>query len=177
MKQFLIGAAMYIIGVAVGGLIVYSRMKKKQEEPVGEVITYDEIMRRKEEEGEAVPPIDIQAVENSSYAEYSRRTAAKTDTQTADIFVIEPDEFNLEYDSAYSFLYFADGVITDDEDGGVVDENGRKRLFGDIDIPSHFGEYDDDSVYIRNNFLRADMEILRSEKLYFEGDEECTDVT
>lgn len=73
-------------------------------------------------------------------------------------YVIPPVEFATEddYDVAY-LTYYADGVLTDAQDYPVenVDE-----LVG-LDSLNHFGEYEDDSVHVRNEAMRCDFEICR----------------
>lgn len=69
--------------------------------------------------------------------------------------VIHPDDFGmLDYDTITLTLYF-DGVVADDNDF-VVDGD----ILGD-DWKNHFGEFEPDAVYVRNDILKADYEILR----------------
>lgn len=78
--------------------------------------------------------------------------------------IIPPDEFGDEETYAQiSLLYYADGVLADEQDHPF-------RSYDVIckDFEEHFGEYEDDSVYIRNDRLRTYYEILRSEKTYEE---------
>lgn len=80
-------------------------------------------------------------------------------------YVITPEEFR-EFDdyTIISFMYYADGVLADEQDEKVEDiESSVGEDFAD-----HFGEYDDDSVYIRNDRLKVDYGILRSQRLYSE---------
>ena len=80
-------------------------------------------------------------------------------------YVISPEEFGdiEEYDTI-SLTYYADQVLTDDCDeviGNVDDIVG-------IDSLDHFGEYEDDSVFVRNDRLRTDYEILQDTRNYFD---------
>lgn len=74
------------------------------------------------------------------------------------IYVISPQEFGeiSEYEKI-SLMYYADGVVTDDE-REIVDD--WADLIGP-DFMTHFGEYEDDSVFVRNTVLKADYEILK----------------
>lgn len=55
-----------------------------------------------------------------------------------------------------SLTYFADGVLAD-ECGEIVDD--VEEIIGDgLD---HFGEYEDDSVFVRSDAKRCDYEILK----------------
>lgn len=80
-------------------------------------------------------------------------------------YVISPEEFG-EFDeyTKHSLTYYADGVICDDTDH-PLDEDDPIVL---IDPESHFGEYEDDSVFVRDDMRKSDYEILRSLKTYTE---------
>ena len=72
-------------------------------------------------------------------------------------YVISPDEFGeLDEYEAVSLNYYADGVLTDDWDNVIEDVDG---IVGK-DSLTHFGEYEEDSVFVRNDNLKTDYEIL-----------------
>lgn len=78
-------------------------------------------------------------------------------------YVISPDEFDtLDDYETQSLDYFDDGVLADNI-GNVVEDIdsmvGRDSL-------THFGEYEDDAVHVRNDALRCDFEILRDLRNY-----------
>jgi hypothetical protein len=77
--------------------------------------------------------------------------------------IISPDEFG-EYDDyvTVSLTYYDDGVLADDIDELVEDVD---EVVG-MDFFSHFGEYEDDSVFVRNDRLRCDYEILLDHRRY-----------
>lgn len=80
-------------------------------------------------------------------------------------YVISPDEFGeMDEYSKISLMYYADGVLCDDMDQLVdnIDE-----IVG-ADFADHFGEYEDDSVFVRNDARKCDYEILRSLRTYEE---------
>lgn len=73
-------------------------------------------------------------------------------------YVISPVEFDtLDDYEVYTLMYYADGVLAD-ETGNVIEDVegmvGRDSL-------NHFGEYEDDSVHVRNDAQQCDFEILR----------------
>lgn len=79
-------------------------------------------------------------------------------------YIISPEEFDgLDGYTPVSLVYFDDGVLSDDL-GIIVDD--VDEIIGDA--LSHFGEYEDDSVYVRNDAKRCDYEILRDERTYDE---------
>lgn len=75
-------------------------------------------------------------------------------------YVIDPWDFGGEdgYDTI-TLNYYADGVLTDDDDNVIEDEE-----IDDIvgkDFAEHFGEYEKDCVCVRNDRLKVDYEICR----------------
>ena len=80
-------------------------------------------------------------------------------------YIIRPDEFG-EYDDydAISLTYYADHILTD-EDDEIVEDIEDKIGF---DALSHFGEYEEDSVFVRNDRIKCDYEILLDQRKYSE---------
>lgn len=78
-------------------------------------------------------------------------------------YVISPDEFGeFEEYSQISLTYYSDGVLADDADDlmdDIADTVGS-------DFASHFGDYEEDSVFIRNDRFKCDYEILRDNRAY-----------
>lgn len=79
-------------------------------------------------------------------------------------YVISPDDYgeNDNYTQISLVYYAGDGVLADDEDEVVED---IEDTVGE-DFAEHFGEYEDDSVFIRNDRLRCDYEILRDNRSF-----------
>ena len=63
-----------------------------------------------------------------------------------------------------SLTYYSDGVLTDEYDNPIED---IERLVGS-DALTHFGEYEDDSVFVRNDDLKTDFEILKDYAKYYD---------
>ena len=78
-------------------------------------------------------------------------------------YVITPEAFAEyeEYDTV-SLTYYDDGVLADEDDNIIEDVEG---MVG-VDSLTHFGEYEDDSVYVRNDRYKCDYEILRDQRKY-----------
>ena len=86
-------------------------------------------------------------------------------TVTDGPFVISPDEFGEDPNyQTVSLTLYEDGVLTDDYDDIVVDVDD---LVGEESL-THFGEYEDDSVFVRNESMQTDFEILRDLRTYKE---------
>lgn len=88
----------------------------------------------------------------------------KEEFKMPDIYVIPPDEFDECGYETVSLLYHTDGVVSD-EFGEIVE---YEKLIGD-DFMNHYGEYEEDSVFIRNDKLKTDYEILKDYRSYAES--------
>lgn len=82
-------------------------------------------------------------------------------------YVISPDEFGEKdgYENV-TLTYYADGVLTDYFDN-VISNIDEVVGFDSLD---HFGEYEDDAVFVRNEKMETDYEILRDLRDFNESD-------
>lgn len=81
-------------------------------------------------------------------------------------YVIAPYDFGeLDDYSTFELTYYADGVL-EDEDYNIV--NDVKDLLGPKALTT-FGEYEDDAVFVRNEELQADFQILKDYRTYAEA--------
>lgn len=98
-----------------------------------------------------------------------------------DYHTIPPEEFSMEdeYD-CQSLICYEDGIVTNG-DGSEIKKSELNEMVGS-DFSRHFGEYEDDSVFIRNDRLQMDFEIIRDRRTYAEatgqsiltgGEDEC----
>ena len=79
-------------------------------------------------------------------------------------YVITPDEFqDSDYD-VESYTYYADDVLTDEFDD-IIYEPGETV---GTEFADHFGEYEEDAVYIRNDERGIDYEILKDDRTFAE---------
>lgn len=80
-------------------------------------------------------------------------------------YVISPDTFGDEPKfNAQPLNYYADGILSDD--WGV--ELDIEETIGE-DALNHFGEYADDTVYVRNERTEIDYEVTRDPRTYEEA--------
>ena len=77
-------------------------------------------------------------------------------------YVITPEEFDEEGYETISLTYYADGVLTDEQDFPIEDV---EDTVGN-DALNSFGEYEDDSVYVRDDDKGIDYEILLDVRKY-----------
>ena len=79
-------------------------------------------------------------------------------------YVIHPDDFGDDYNTI-TLVYYKDDVVTTYDTGEVLTDKEVEDLIGEESL-SHFGEYEEDSVFVRNDARKIDYEILRSEETY-----------
>ena len=81
-------------------------------------------------------------------------------------YVIDPDEFaSLDNWKTVSLTYYADDILEDEKYNIINDRDeliGRKAL-------TTFGEYEEDSVFVRNERSKTDFEILKDYRTYDEA--------
>ncbi len=116
----------------------------------------------------------VKRVQNGAPMEYSKTVVPpKAETREEPVqsensgdvpYVISPDEFDeLDGYTPISLTYFADGVLADEY--GVIVDNVEEIVGDGL---NHFGEYEEDAVYVRNDAKRCDYEILKDERKYAE---------
>jgi hypothetical protein len=78
-------------------------------------------------------------------------------------YVIAPEKF-MEHDDydTISLTYYSDNVLADEDNEIIEDVEG---VVGE-DSLNHFGEYEDDAVYVRNDARKVDYEILLDQRKY-----------
>lgn len=140
-------------------------LKKKNEEPAEK--EDDKQISINFEAGSEGDDSDVTPEERAEYKDYaSRYTGSNSNNETVKgvvdfmnsrPYVIPPEEFGekSEHDTV-SLTYYADGVLTDEWDNVIEDID---EVVGE-DSLTHFGEYEDDSVFVRNDALLTDYEIL-----------------
>lgn len=89
------------------------------------------------------------------------------DVEVITPYVITPEQFG-EYNEygTKTLTYYADNVLTDEIDNPITSD--EMVIMIGPDALDHFGEYEDDSVYIRDETNEMDYEILKSEKMFSE---------
>lgn len=141
--------------------------EKLKKEVIVEDITEDIVQ---DEDIDSMPDIS-EPEEHEDYEAVLRKAGYKNEPQKVTKngpYVIPPEEFGeTDYD-IISLTYYADNILVDDSDEKILNSK-VDELIG-VDSLSHFGEYDDDAVYVRNDTLKCDYEILRSEREYFDVD-------
>lgn len=169
MNNKIIGMIMFAVGAAVGSAVTWKFVKTKYEMIADEEIKSVKEVYLKKERRLAEKAKEQRVKDKPDLSEYSKKLKEEgyidernENDMSDDPYVIPPDEFgNSEYD-AVSLTYYSDGVLTDDWDKiieNIDDIVGADSLY-------HFGEYEDDSVFVRNDRLKTDYEILLDERKY-----------
>lgn len=165
-----INFAMFIFGLTIGSAATWFSLKKRYNQIAQEEIdSVKTAFAERKSEADAYNAIikNYSDKENtnqvklaeSSYANYSSTNNEKEKIDmTEKPYIISPEEFGDfdDYDQI-SLTYYSDGVLADDEDE-IIDNTDE--IVG-ADYASHFGDYEDDSIFVRNDRLKCDYEILR----------------
>ena len=165
---------MFAAGAGVGSVATWQLLKKKYERIVDdEISSFKDQYRKKYNEPTVDTDEDAKATyepteeEKEEYAEIIEAGNYMTysvDEEPPKLpYVIAPDEFgdNDEYEQT-TYTYYADGILADEDDRIVDDVEGTVGF----ESLTHFGEYEDDAVHVRNERLKIDFEILLDEELY-----------
>ena len=82
------------------------------------------------------------------------------------VCVISPYDFDtLDDYKVVELTYYSDGIL-EDEDGDIVED--VEELIGP-DALDTFGDYEDDAVFVRNDYLMRDIQILKDYRTYEEA--------
>lgn len=158
----------FTVGAAIGSAVTWKLTKTKYERIAQEEVeTMREYYLNKnkevkcdaesEESSEEVKE-ETEEAERRIYRNITRVYKSDEDKEyEKGPYVIRPEEFDTldDYDIE-SLTYWADEVLTDDNDEVIED---IEALVG-YESLTHFGEYEDDSVFVRNERYKTDYEIL-----------------
>ena len=176
---------MFVLGVAVGSVVTWRYVEKKYEQIAqDEIDSVKEVFSKREAEFTEDTEVQIKADNargKSSIIEYVAHLREQGYTNYSDMvdekpeevkeepmsidkpYVITPEEFgDLDDYETISLTYYADQILADDNDV-IVDD--IEDVVG-FDSLNSFGEYEDDSVFVRNDRLKCDYEILLDQRKY-----------
>lgn len=182
-KDMIIKLFIFTAGAAIGSAVTWNALKTKYEQIANEEIESVKRHYKMKEAGEqAVKGFEdgLNGVEEETkdkYESYAKRYLSdqdekpeqkvkKEEEKVEKPYVISPDEFGeIDEYEIISLTLYADGVLADDQ-GNIVDD-----VEGTVgkDSLNHFGEYEDDSVFVRNDERRCDYEILADALTYDEA--------
>lgn len=166
----------FVAGAGIGSAITYKLVKKQYDQIIQEEIdsvkeafsnkpesTDAEKHEEEEQEPEKVKYRSI--VGEAGYATESEKEEEEEEDMEKP-HIISPEEFG---DSDYAVLtltYFLDGTVLNDRNKIVTNV---EELIGE-GFAKHFGDYpeDPDTVYVRNDNLGIDFEVLKDYREYSE---------
>lgn len=185
----------FVAGAAIGSVVTWKLIEKKYKDLADEEIesvietfknrkpritkdnvkeTVEKVINKYKEPKEIVEDIinaERYYIENEEEIdeddESNYTVNVDNDIEVVTPYVITPEQFG-EYNEygTKTLTYYADNVLTDEIDNPITSEE-MITMIG-IDALDHFGEYEDDSVYIRDEMNEMDYEILKSEKKFSE---------
>lgn len=191
MNKALYFAFGFAVGAAGAWYVCKSHYQKIADEEIRSVI--DEFNSKKTAEGkfekkepDSVPEVNlnepIRQKQLQDYRSMVRDAGYRSRTSPKDLlednpneptpgddvvkpYSISPEEFDTldDYD-AVCYTYYADGVLVD-EDEAPLELHEIASAIG-LDYASHFGDYDEDSAYFRNELRKIDYEVIRDLRKY-----------
>lgn len=182
------GLLLFTLGAAVGAAASMNYFKKKYEAIAQEEIyAVREFYTKKKMENDAEDMKDEEHEESEEFEEENeideeretrnkefynyaatikdlRYTNEERKKAGPKPYVISPDEFGMSDEdyTCISLSYYEDQVLADDADHIVEDV---ENVVG-FESLTHFGEYEDDCVYVRNDRRKCDYEILLRQEKY-----------
>ena len=196
MKSKLFNVFVFAVGAAVGSAVTWKILKTKYDQIIQEEIdsvkeVFGEMMREPQEQDDEEPtdddvdpgqinwddledldeedddePVeedlnDYQRLVNT----YTEQKGGAEEMGTIP-YVISPYDYGeLDDYEQVELTYYLDNIL-EDEDGHIV--TNADELIGPKALNT-FGEYEDDSVFVRNDMLRTDYQILKDPRTYDEA--------
>lgn len=177
MKKNIINLLIFAAGAAIGSAVTYKLVKTKYDQIVKEEIesvkeTFNRMTEEKKED-ELVGDLDEEEPEKMTASDYRKKLdelqysmkEEKEENEVVKPYIIAPDEFS-ERDgfSTLTLYYHSDDILVDEYDTIIRD---RDVIVGEESLKA-FGQYEDSSVFVRNERRHCDYEILRVDTPYYE---------
>lgn len=163
-------AVIFAAGVALSGVIIWTALKHKYEQQLQEELNairtdlkakYDLNNDTLNDEfiNDAEQKPDLEELANRI-----REAGYGSEGATSIVpHVISPEEYGTLSDyEQLTLIYYADDVLTDDIDNIITDIDD---VIG-LDSLEHFGEFEDGTVFVRNDERKCDYEVLSSLRKY-----------
>lgn len=161
MNSIISKVAIFAIGAAAGSIATYKLAREKYEQAVKEWV--EELnLEITDILGSSTDEKDSSNCEREEYtskiSELNYDRCKEEESMNNTPYIIPPEEFGMldDYDTVSLNYFKAKDILTDDWDNPI--EN-VEALVGK-GFEEHFGEYEDDAVFIRNDRTETDYEIL-----------------
>ena len=178
----------FALGAAIGSVVTWKLIERKYEQRYQEeVASFKEVQLRKKDDEHAKEISKIYStitrekpdvleyaarLKDHGYTDYSKGDPPEEDVQEGKniepvpksaIYVIPPYEFgDIDEYETISLVYYSDQILSDDM--GSIIEN-IEEIVG-FEALGRFGEYEDDSVFVKNDILKCYYEILLDKQRY-----------
>lgn len=176
-KSILSKLFIFAVGAAIGSAVTWKFVETKYKKLADEdIASYKEMCERKygaveKAESEKAPVTEApkssleQAIDICKKEGYDMNVD-ECGRDMSKPYVIRPEEFGQfdDYKQVSLSYYEKDKVLTDELDNPIEDVDMTVGL----DSLTHFGQYEDDSVYVRNDERMTDYEILLDIRGYWE---------
>lgn len=181
-KDLLIKGTIFLAGGAIGSVVTWKLVKTKYEQIIADKTEENEFLRDRYSKNKNIEKDGIENPEKLTVREIRDRAQElgyvneqvmkekemEDEENVEKPYVIAPEEsWEQDYPTITLTYYEGDGVLADDNDK-IIDN--IDELVGE-DFADHFGEYEDDSVYIRNDEFKIYYEILRDYGKYWDSEE------
>lgn len=170
----------FVLGAVAGSFLTWRYLKDVYEQIAQEEIdSVKEIFRKQEKKLPEDEKPKRKTFNKQEIAEYAARIQNEGYTNYTDVtsgknrmkkkerkpYVISPEEFG-EFDEyeKISLTYYSNNILTDENNEIVEDVEDTVG----VESLTHFGEYEDDSVFVRNDVRKCDYEILLDQRSYTE---------
>lgn len=164
----------FVLGAAAGSVVSWKLLETKYDQIAQEKINsikerysnkeeviQDEIdLFSDEDTDESIEDIYKSIISESKYSNEIKKEGAST--KKSKVYVISPDEYDEIGYKTENLTWYADNILAYDSDEIVTNIDfvvGEESL-------DHFGEYEDDSVFVRNDTLKTDFQILLDMRCY-----------
>lgn len=176
MNNKVINVLAFSVGAAIGSVVTWKVVETKYKNIAQEEIdSVKEAFSKKATalhnevaKAHACLEANKKADKNPSYTKvindlgYQRETEKENDVENNDVYVIPPESFGEVGYEEVSLTYYADGTLAYDDDSIV---RNVEKVVG-VGSLNTFGEYEDDSVFVRDDKHKIDYEILRDTRSY-----------
>lgn len=173
MNKILIFAAGTIVGAIASWVYAKAKYEKIANDEINSVKEMYYMTKHGKSNTDQMKDIDrvnaeIKEAAKNLYRNYTDKYNRESENEEEKIevdarkpYVISPEEFEDGEFATETITLYADGVLTDswDEPMDIEMNVGKESL-------KHFGEYENDTVYVRNEEQEIDYEICRDERKY-----------
>ena len=149
------------------------RLRQLEQEKASEIVLEEKVITDKNELAKLVEKAEKintygKLVTDLGYSD--NKEEEKESMGNYNIEIIPPEDFGEYGYKCESLTYYADKVLTFDDDERITN---IEKIVGPSALNT-FGEYEDDSVFVRNHDSKTDFEILLDNRRYSDvvGDDE-----